>query len=132
MYLENEANSDQLADKVKCILFSAHNSAPDVLPVKVLAAQPCKTNEMCYSFTYDAIEMLNLNDQVTCISIAFDGLSLEVMFTRNQIYDVMMGKTDVVCVMGLNHGMKCYQSQVVLGSSVRHVSGIMLDQGFSI
>eukprot|EP00957_Ditylum_brightwellii_P044916 3406514-Ditylum_brightwellii.AAC.1 len=92
MHLENEANSDQLADKVKCILLSLHNSAPDVSPMKVLAAHPGKTNEVCYGFTYTAIEMLKLNDQVTYISIAFDGLSLEAMFTRNQIYDFMMGK----------------------------------------
>eukprot|EP00957_Ditylum_brightwellii_P054175 4103255-Ditylum_brightwellii.AAC.1 len=104
MHMENEAKFDQLADKVKCILLSAHNSVPDVSPVKVLATQPGKTNEVCY----------------------------EAMFTKNQIYDFIMGKTDVVGVMDLNHGMKSYLSQDVLGSSVKHVGEIMLDQDINV
>eukprot|EP00957_Ditylum_brightwellii_P196729 14989469-Ditylum_brightwellii.AAC.2 len=58
--LENEAKSDQLTDEVKCILLSAHNSALDVSPVKVLAAQPGKSNEVCYVFTCNDIEMLHV------------------------------------------------------------------------
>eukprot|EP00957_Ditylum_brightwellii_P154060 11724573-Ditylum_brightwellii.AAC.1 len=112
MCLENEAKYDQLADKAKCILLSTHNNnALDVSPVKVLAAGPGTTNEVWYGFMYDAIKMLTLNDQVTCISIAFDSLSSKVMFTRNQFYDFIMGETDVVGVTDLNHVMKSYQSQ---------------------
>eukprot|EP00957_Ditylum_brightwellii_P205868 15345796-Ditylum_brightwellii.AAC.1 len=82
MHLENEANSDQLTEKVKCILLAAHNSAPDVSPVKVLADQLGKTNEVRCGLTYNAMEMLKLNDQV------------------------------------------------VIGSSVKHVDGIMLNKGY--
>ena len=129
MQMENERNEKELADEVKCVLLSAHNSVPDVSPVKVIAARPGKTNEVCNDFTVDVMESVASHDNIECISVAFDGLSSEAIFTRNQIYDYLSGKTNIIGVMDMNHAMKSYRSQIVLGSSVKQIGGILIDQG---
>lgn len=40
-----------------------------------------------------------------------------------------MGKTDVIGVMDMNHGQKSLWSQIVLGSLVKEIGSIVIDQG---
>lgn len=129
MTWENETKKDELADEVKCVLLSAHNSVPDVSPVKVIAGRPGKTNEVCNDFTTNVLDLVSCHDDVIAITVAFDGLSSEAIFTRNQIYNFLMGKTDVIGVMDMNHGQKSLRSQIVLGSSIKEIGGIVIDQG---
>ena len=40
----------------------------------------------------------------------------------------MRGKTDNIDNMDLNHAMKSYRSQTVLGSTTKKIGGIIIDQ----
>ena len=122
-------NDLDLADEVKCFLLSAQNSKKECSPVKMITARSQSSNENCPDYNNLLIDTLVKHPKIKLISVSFDGLSNEAQCIRNSIVDYLMGKSNFIGLMDINHVAKAMRSQLVLGSSIVKIGDSLFDPG---
>ena len=117
-YDQDEFVKTEMATEIKVGMLSLQNTIDGVSPFKIIAARPQSTNEAADEYNSLILHAVDEIENVHCVSMAFDGLSTETQFIRNNLISFMNGTTNSVAMTDCNHAAKNMRSQLVLGSSI--------------